>query len=361
MPIPAENDTSTLLRQPSEGPVPAHVSSDLATILREEPSAEMRQRLVKLAPTVLAEVNKHPLLDAVQKRLRAENKTPRTVETYLSVLRQGIAAGDLLYPLRAATSDARYNVVHSILKFVDGRVRAWQKEAERQGLRIDLDVDFGIRVVGILDQAADIPKPNRHGEPVVAPNVDEWKHVVAAAKTLASPLREIMLVLLRTGLRVSDVLMISRTRMEDIHVGQAVVLQKGKKPRVWKMHRLVEDDIRKLLRVRGWETIEEIVYKLYRQECGKTIAEDRRMAVYHYLRRVLDRICKEARVRPFSPHKFRHALGTYLHDSGLGMRGVQQSLGHAEIETTQHYVHDVEDGDIERAYDKVMQKIEGDV
>lgn len=340
---------------------PTKASLDFEEILHGEMSAEDRHRLDRLAPDVIAKLDRHPLINAIRKRLLAEGKTARTVETYLAVLRQGLVHNDLLHPLRSATSDARYNVVHSALRFVDSRIRAWKHVAEQKGMAIDIDEELGITVTGILDRAADIPPPHKHNDPVIPPTVDEWKSVVAAAKTFPSPIREVLLIILRTGLRVTDVLMISRDRLLDIHAGQTITLQKGKKPRVWKMHPLVEANLQKLLKDPDWQTIEDLVYRLYAKNLkGLPAANDRRMAVYHYLRRSLDKACRKAHIRIFSPHKFRHALASYLHDAGLNMRGVQQALGHSDMDTTQGYIHDIEDGDMEQAQAKVMAKIEED-
>lgn len=43
--------------------------------------------------------------------------------------------------------------------------------------------------------------------------------------------------------------------------------------------------------------------------------------------------------RPASPHRLRHASATKHKDIGTDIRAIQELLGHAEVTTTQRYVH----------------------
>jgi integrase/recombinase XerD len=55
--------------------------------------------------------------------------------------------------------------------------------------------------------------------------------------------------------------------------------------------------------------------------------------------------------RPVSPHKLRHSFATHLLVGGADLRSVQAMLGHADISTTEVYVHVASDH-VRRAHRK---------
>lgn len=157
--------------------------------------------------------------------------------------------------------------------------------------------------------------------------------------------RAILESLYATGMRVSELIMLTRTNI-DLQEGVVRVFGKGSKERLvpvgkdaleWITRYLHE--VRPALAAKGKGR--DVLFLNAR---GRPMT---RMAVWNIVRQctAMAGINKEVH-----PHTFRHSFATHLLEGGADLRAVQEMLGHADISTTQIYTH------IDREYLKEVHK-----
>lgn len=154
---------------------------------------------------------------------------------------------------------------------------------------------------------------------------------------LASRDRAIMLVLLNTGMRVSELVQLNRYNVQSTEgASHVTVIGKGNKERVLKLNQsatqALEDyvhDRETLVRGTGEEA-------LFVNRFGHRIS---RQAVYEIIKKYVHVAKLPPKAASISPHKLRHTLATLLLKNGENLRVVQEILGHSSIKTTEIYTH----------------------
>lgn len=107
-----------------------------------------------------------------------------------------------------------------------------------------------------------------------------------------------------------------------------------------------------------WESIRE---KPMSAESPLFLNKDGERLNVRSIRRLLVELGTTAKLeKPLHPHVFRHSFATYLLDSGVDLRIVQELLGHISIRSTQIYTH-VSTERLKRAYLKAHPRVAGDV
>jgi len=145
-----------------------------------------------------------------------------------------------------------------------------------------------------------------------------------------------MEVLYSCGLRKSELidLTIDAVNMSDCRL--TVWNGKGEKDRVVPIGKIAIHFVRRYLKharhgLVGPETPEDVLFLSKR---GRKLSKNS----------VLSIIGKHAKAAgmtaaKISPHAFRHAFATHLIQNGANLRHVQDMMGHADISTTQTYIH----------------------
>jgi len=135
-----------------------------------------------------------------------------------------------------------------------------------------------------------------------------------------------MWILLSTGLRIGDLLGITREEVEAVLAeGEVVMKEKGGHERLWAPDKESIGPLHNLLGYK-WSKLQDLW-----AEHWKTAQNRVRIA--------LAELCKTAGIPYASPHRFRHTFATALAEQGTSLPYIQHMMGHAESKTTSTYVH----------------------
>jgi integrase/recombinase XerD len=143
--------------------------------------------------------------------------------------------------------------------------------------------------------------------------------------------RLIIKTILYTGIRVGETLGIN---IKDIFVeGEFYMIQvrgKGNKPRVVMIKKqIIEKDLKDWLSIRNCENT-----LLFCNKFGKKLTQA-------YISRIVEKILISARIKKEKngAHMLRHTFATMLYQKNHDLILVQESLGHADINTSRIYTH----------------------
>ncbi len=163
--------------------------------------------------------------------------------------------------------------------------------------------------------------------------------------------RAILETLFSTGLRVSE--LISLSRFLDLSVDQVSVRGKGEKVRVVFISPDAKSAIKKYLDER--KDTSNFLFVSH-----SSIGKVKNDQDYSLTSRSVERTVKDYAIfcgiaRKVTPHVLRHSFATNLLGNGADIRAVQKMLGHANIGTTQIYTH-VTDRELKDIHKKFHKK-----
>jgi integrase/recombinase XerD len=161
--------------------------------------------------------------------------------------------------------------------------------------------------------------------------------------------RAMILVLLRTGMRIGELL---QTRVSDVHLAERkILLWVGEKNRMGRVVYLSEDAC---AAVRAW---------IRKRDAHKPLlfyAQGRSTMSYTRARMLFGKYLKKADAlhKGYSLHCLRHTCATELLNAGMRLECLQQLLGHSSLEQTRRYAR-LTDKTREEEYFRAMARIEG--
>ena len=139
--------------------------------------------------------------------------------------------------------------------------------------------------------------------------------------------KSILTTIYSAGLRISEVLSLRLTDIDNQRMLIRVVMAKGRKDRYVKLSA-------------ANLTLLRTYYKKYKPK--EFLFENPAGGKYapSSVRRILNRACATAGIKKrVSPHTLRHSYATHMLELGVDLRYVQAMLGHAKPETTMIYTH----------------------
>jgi len=158
--------------------------------------------------------------------------------------------------------------------------------------------------------------------------------------------KAILEVLFSTGLRVSELVSLSRSQV-NLDSREFLVIGKGGRSRIVFLSEKAVEWLDRYLKMRpdDWEPLfvrlkkkKENVEEEMKQ-FSKTEGAKQRLTC-RTIQRLVEKYCRKAKLPvKITPHGIRHSFATDLLAAGADIRSVQEMLGHKNIATTQIYTH----------------------
>jgi integrase/recombinase XerC len=259
--------------------------------------------------------------------LHGKNRSAATVRAYQTDIQQFLSYlhttnVSIHSPADIEKADVVEYLSELAKKELTGIARARKMSAIREYFRF-------LEGVGLIQKSPttgiETPKREKNGRQVL--RFDEYTKMLSLAG--ANP-RDyaILQVFLQTGIRVSE---LASLKIEDIDfVKPSITVRgKGKQEREIALEKKGIHALKSYLAVRG-ESFSPRVFLNYQ---GEPISE-------RGVRKLVVKYRKEAGItKKASCHTLRHTFATYKAEKGVSAFQLQQWLGHANLNTTQIYVH----------------------
>jgi site-specific recombinase XerD len=259
--------------------------------------------------------------------LAGKNRSAATIRAYQTDIQQFLSYlhatnVSMKTPEDVEKVDVIEYLSHCAKRELTGIARARKMSAIREYFRF-------LEGVGLISKSPTIgietPKREKNGRQVLRP--DEYTKMLSLAG--ANPRDYAVLqVFLQTGIRVSE---LANLKIEDIDFIKPSITVRGKGS-VEREIALEKKGIHALKSYLGVRP-ESLSQKVFLNYQGEPISE-------RGIRKLVVKYRKEAGItKKASCHTLRHTFATYKAEKGVSAYQLQQWLGHANLNTTQIYVH----------------------
>src|SRR2546421_10805592 len=260
--------------------------------------------------------------------LHGKNRSAATIRAYQTDIQQFIAFlhannVSIQTPADVEKVDVMEHLSSLAKRELTGIARARKMSALRELFHF-------LERIGVITKSPttgiETPKREKNGRQVL--RSDEYTKMLSLAGAKARDYA-ILQVFLQTGIRVSE---LANLKIEDIDFikPSITVRGKGSVEREIALEKKGVHALRSYLLVRGVDSTSQRVFLNYQ---GEPISE-------RGIRKLVVKYRKEAGItKKASCHTLRHTFATYKAEKGVSAFQLQQWLGHANLNTTQIYVH----------------------
>jgi integrase/recombinase XerD len=272
----------------------------------------------------------HGVFDAFIEALVVENgASENTVSAYrrdFSHFAQFCAANDLTH---VDPQVLRQYLAYMHAQNLSARTQARRMSALKQYFRY-----LVAREVLKKDPMQDIAMPKLPRSLPKALTKDEVKTLLTAQEC-DSPesvrARAILETLYATGLRVSELIKLKTTDLQDGERRTLRITGKGSKTRMVPLGRVATDVLDIYLKKSRPAFDKKKTDWLFPSRSGRPLTRQR---LFQIVREAGQKVGMD-----LSPHHLRHTFATHLLENDADLRSVQLMLGHADVATTQIYTH----------------------
>jgi len=267
-------------------------------------------------------------LEAFLRALAGKNRSAATIAAYRADVAQFIAwlpENNLIATTqdKVGRADITEYLAALAARPVSGVSRARKLAALREYFRFLVDHEL---IAKSPADGIETPRKERNKRTWLLP--DEYRAMLASAGSNSRDFA-ILQVFLQTGVRVSELCDLRLTEVDM--VGRTLTVRSGKGMAA----RIIELEKKATAAIKNWLAVRPPVLDdhLFLSRAGQPISQRgvRKLVTKH---RQLAGITKKA-----SCHSFRHTFGTLKAQQGISPFRLKDWLGHANLNTTQIYVH----------------------
>jgi site-specific recombinase XerD len=301
---------------------------------------EKRKRYVPGRDKPLTTNPPHPLIKRVDNELVLRGMAYGTRKSYGQHLRnyfewlKGRAKGQPIAPEKATADDIREYLAQMASS---GQVSPGYCRGARAVL-----VTLYETILKQPGRVADLPRMKRPKQLPIVLSAEEIVRIIKVTRNLKH--KALLTTAYGAGLRVGEVVRLKRGDVDFDRMQVRVTAGKGAKDRYTLLARIAAKSLLEYIAA-------------FKPQLWLFPGDD---STDHLSERAAQHVFEDAKKRAgitkkVTFHSLRHSFATHLHESGVGLRYIQELMGHDSIETTERYTHVTPEGKerIESPLDKL--------